>query len=127
MGGAEKLGDLDRYSLDTLRPMTPEDPGAGAVSPGAALLGTPASVQCITKSRSKLSTSSPSSGLVPTTSTPVAPYEAPPAPSTTPSRGKLMVTTASSLTLVVDYAIKGRHGGITGYNTDRRATRTNKV
>jgi hypothetical protein len=117
-----KLGEPGWYSLDTLGLAAPEDPGAGATSPGTALPGRPASVLCITKSRSKL----------PTTSMPMAPCVAQPAPCTlgthaTTDRGKPKVTTARSHELAVDDAIKGRHGGIAGWAVDRRATGTNEA
>jgi hypothetical protein len=35
MGGCEELRELNKYSPDTPRPVPPEDPGAGAASPGA--------------------------------------------------------------------------------------------
>jgi hypothetical protein len=62
------------------RPIAPKEPGTGATSPEAALLGTPASVSCITKSHSMLPASSPSRAPAPTTSMLVVPCEAPPAP-----------------------------------------------
>jgi hypothetical protein len=121
MGGGRKLGEPSRYSPDIPKPAAPEDLGAGA-----ALSGTPTSVPRITKSHSTLPTSSPSWGVVPTTSTSMAPWKAPPAPDTpstsaTAGRSKPEVTTTRSLALTVDDAIKGRHRVLSGApQTDER-------
>jgi hypothetical protein len=44
MGRGRESGELSKYSLETLRPMTLEDPGARDKSPEAALPGMPAPV-----------------------------------------------------------------------------------
>jgi hypothetical protein len=76
IGRGGKWGEPSRYNLDTPGPVAPEDLRAGAMSPGAALLGTQAPVPRITKSHSKQLTSLPSWVSVPTTLMPVAPCKA---------------------------------------------------
>jgi hypothetical protein len=53
MGRDEEGGEPSRYGLDTPRLMAPEEMGAGATSPRAALPKMPASVPCTTKSCNK--------------------------------------------------------------------------
>jgi hypothetical protein len=77
IGRGEKPGEPDMGSPNNPRLVVPEDPGAGAVSPGVALPGTLMQVPRLTKSRNKLPTSSPSQGLAPSTSTLVEPGDTP--------------------------------------------------
>jgi hypothetical protein len=63
IGGGGKPREPDRGSLATPGLMTPEDPGARIVSPGAVLLGIPRPAPCIIKSHSEPLVSSPSRGL----------------------------------------------------------------
>jgi hypothetical protein len=81
-GGGGAPGELGKYSPDTPGLTVLEDPGVGATSPRATLLGTPAPALCTTKSCNKLLAIPPSRGSVFTTSAPVAPNGAPPAPDT---------------------------------------------
>jgi hypothetical protein len=62
MGGGREPGEPDKYSLDILGPTALKDPGARAVSLGAALLGRPAPALHTTNSCNKLPTLSPSRG-----------------------------------------------------------------
>jgi hypothetical protein len=75
-------GEPGKYSLDIPEPTALKDPGARAVSPAAALPGTPALAPRTTKSCSKLPMLSPSRGPASATSTPVVPYGVPPTPGT---------------------------------------------
>jgi hypothetical protein len=77
-----KSGEPSRISLDTPRHMAPGDPGVGAASSGAALLGTLKSDPRITNSYSELLVSSLSWGPAPSTSTLAAPSNVPSAPDT---------------------------------------------
>jgi hypothetical protein len=118
----QKVGRALQVKSKYPRPAAPEDLGARVVSPGTTLPRTPA--PHITKSRSTLPASSPSWGPAPTTPTPVAPCVVSPTLGTpgtgaTNSRYEPEVTSARSLTLTIDDAIKGRRGGITGCPTDR--------
>jgi hypothetical protein len=65
IGGVRKLRELGNSSLDTPRPATSEDLGAGTLLPGAALPGTPVRVPHITKSRNKPPVQSTSMLVVP--------------------------------------------------------------
>jgi hypothetical protein len=123
-------------SLDTLGPVDLEDPGAGAASPGAALLGTPMPAPRITKSCSEPPVSLFGWGSAPSTSTLAATSNAPStldisctdashsfdvgsfntgdSCSATTDRGKPRGTMARSPTLAADDATRGRHGDVTG-------------
>jgi hypothetical protein len=110
MGGCEELRELGKYSPDTPRPVPPDDPGAGAASPGAALPETPALVLRATKSHSKFLASSQSRGATPTSLTLAVPYDVPPALGT------------SNTDIII-----GRLGDATGRIVDRRMTETNEA
>jgi hypothetical protein len=119
MGGGIKSGEPDRYSLDTLGPAALEDLGAGAASPSATLLETPALAPCTTKPHNKLLVSSPDRGLAPTTSMPEVPYDMPlafdtPDTDTTTGRNEPGVTMARSPVLAFNNTIGGRLGDVTG-------------
>jgi hypothetical protein len=81
IGGGRKPGELDRCSPHSPRPTMPKDPRAGVASPRAPLLGISMSTPRLTKSHSKPPVSSLSCGSAPSTSTQVAPYDGPSAPS----------------------------------------------
>jgi hypothetical protein len=83
IGGGLKPGE---HGLEILRPTVPKHPGAGAASPGAALLRTSMPVSRFTKSCSKPLAPSPSWGPAPDTSMQEAPCDRPSAPSVTRTR-----------------------------------------
>jgi hypothetical protein len=117
IGGGGKPGELDRCSPHSPRPTVPKDLRAGVTSPRAPLPGISMSAPRLTKSHSKPPVSSLSYGSAPSTSTQVAPYDGPSAPSVIradssrasdvgPSNAGDSAT-ARSPTLTADNATKG--------------------
>jgi hypothetical protein len=76
IGRSGKLGEPSRSNPDALGPATPEDQGAGVVSPGVAHLGAPMPAPHITQSQSKPSVSSPGRRLALSIATLMMPSDA---------------------------------------------------
>jgi hypothetical protein len=121
MGGGEKPREPDRYSPEVPRPVIIGDPGDGAASPQAALLGTPVPVPHTTK----LLVSSPRWGLAPTTSTTTV-LSTTSTDAATNHRTPEM-TTARPPMLAIDDTTAGGLGDVTRCALDQWVTGTNEA